>query len=114
MAPPTTLPLPPNTDKLLVPTPQVRGQWRVEGQATDGSPIAMGFSVNAPEAEATVVPLKEEELITLFGNKDFVQLADDAAGLERAMNIGMYGRGDLPLADAPDPDPCDVREPPGQ
>jgi hypothetical protein len=76
---------PATSDKLVVPMPQTLGQWVVDGKAPDGSDIHLGFSVNPPEAEATVVPLEEKELVGLFGSKDHVVLADDAASLKRAV-----------------------------
>jgi len=77
------LPAPTTSDKLVVPIPQKIGHWRVEGKAPDGSPVVMGFSVNAQEGEATVVPLEKKELVALFGSEENVQLAEDAKGLDR-------------------------------
>jgi hypothetical protein len=73
----------PNSDKLVIPSPQSRGQWRVEGKAADGSPVIMGFSVNVPEGESSLTPLEEKDLFAIFGSKDNVNLADDASSLKR-------------------------------
>ena len=75
--------VPPNSEKLVIPSPQSMGNWRVDGQAPDGSKVVMGFSVNVPESESTVVPLEEKDLNAIFGAKDNVNLADDAASLKR-------------------------------
>lgn len=90
LGPPTT------SDKLVVPTPQTRGHWLVDGKAPDGSDIHLGFSVNPPESEETVVPLEEKELVALFGSKENVQLADDAASLAKAVGITRVGREIFP------------------
>jgi hypothetical protein len=87
---------PPTSDKLVVPSRQTRGHWVVDGKAPDGSDIHLGFSVNPPESEATVVPLEEKELVSLFGAKENVQLADDAKSLERAVNNVRVGREIFP------------------
>ena len=75
--------VPANSDKLVVQSPQSRGQWRVEGKAPDGSPVVMGFSVNVPEGESALAPLEEKDLFSIFGSKDNVNLADDASSLKR-------------------------------
>ena len=85
-----------------MPTPQSIGQWKVEGKAPDGTAIVTGFSVNASEGEATVVPLEEKDFYTLFGTKvegsrdAKIFLADDAAGLIRDQMTGRYGREIFP------------------
>ncbi|HEY2159322.1 MAG TPA: BatA domain-containing protein [Isosphaeraceae bacterium] len=87
---------PATSDKLVVTTPQTLGHWVVDGKAPDGSNIHMGFSINAPESEATVVPLDEKELVVLFGAKENVQLADDAKSLERVVSTQRVGHEIFP------------------
>lgn len=77
---------PTGSDKLVVSAPGVVGQWRVEGKAPDGSPILLGFSVNPPESESTVVPLEEKDLVSLFGTKENYNLAEDARDLKRLVD----------------------------
>jgi len=81
----------PTADTLVVASPQKEGQWKVEGQAADGSKRRLGFSLNAPSTEAQVVALKPGDLDGLFGAKDRYQVADDPASLERAQSKGRYG-----------------------
>jgi len=81
----------PTADTLIVASPQKEGQWKVEGQAADGSKRRMGFSLNAPTTETQVVALKPGDLDGLFGAKDRYQVADDPASLERAQSKGRYG-----------------------
>ncbi len=76
---------PANSDKLVITTPQASGQWRVEGKTADGAAVIMGFSVNAPEAESTVVPLEEKDLLSLFGTKENYHLAEGPADLKRVV-----------------------------
>ena len=83
--------LPPTSEKLVVANPQVRGQWKVEGKARDGTPVLLGFSVNPPESETIVAPLAESELVTVFGAKENVRLAQDAEGLIREQRNGRVG-----------------------
>ncbi len=87
---------PATSDKLVVTTPQTLGHWIVDGKAPDGSDVHLGFSINAPESEATVVPLDEKELASLFGAKENVNLADDAKSLERAVKTGRVGHEIFP------------------
>jgi hypothetical protein len=91
-----TLPPPATSDKLVVPTPQTCGQWLVDGKAPDGSDVHMGFSVNPPESEETVAPLEEKELVSVFGAKENVQLADDATSLAKAVGMVRVGREIFP------------------
>lgn len=78
-------------DTLVVAAPQKEGQYKVEGQAADGSKRRLGFSLNPPAAESQLAPIKPENLAGLFGGKDRYQVADDPASLERAQNKGRYG-----------------------
>lgn len=87
---------PATSDKLIVPTPQTRGHWVVDGKSANGTDVHMGFSVNAPESEETVVPLEEKDLVSLFGAKEHVQLADDAASLAKAVGYIRVGHEMFP------------------
>ena len=91
------LSVPAASDILALGVPSKEGQWKVEGQATDGTKLKLGFSVNPPATESQVVPLKPEDLAGLFGGKDRYQVADDPAGLERAQSKGRFGFELFPL-----------------
>ncbi len=85
-----------NSDKLVVTSPQSRGQWKVTGKAPDGSAVVMGFSVNVSEAESTVVAIEEKDLVSIFGSKDNVYLADDVGSLNRIIERQHIGREIFP------------------
>ncbi|WP_435018884.1 BatA domain-containing protein [Tundrisphaera sp. TA3] len=91
LAPPAT------SDDLLIPSPASLGQWAVEGKAPDGTPVRMGFSVNAPQAESQVVALKPGELDAAFGGKEFYKVADNAQGLRDAQASGRVGTEIFPI-----------------
>ena len=88
---------PMTSDTLLVPAPSKEGQWRVDGKASTGSQMKMGFSVNVPSSETRLVALKENDLDGLFGGKDLYKIADDAASLDRAQKVGRYGNELFPF-----------------
>ncbi len=89
--PPDRLSPPADVDSLLVSSPQLAGQWSVEGQAGDGAKSRLGFSVNVAPAESLVVALKPNDLDGLFGGKDNYKLADSAEGLREAIARGRVG-----------------------
>ncbi len=86
----------PTQEKVPISSPQSIGQWKVTGKAPDGSAINMGFSVNVPESESTVVPLEENELISIFGSKENVHLAEDAKNWGELVNKVRIGREIFP------------------
>ena len=80
-----------NSDTITISSPQKEGQWRVEGVGADGGKTRLGFSVNVPESEASIVALKPNDLDGLFGGKDNYKLADSAEGLRDAIDKGRIG-----------------------
>jgi hypothetical protein len=84
--------VPLNTDKLIIPSPQTRGSWTVEGKAADGSDIKMGFSVNVPEGESTASSLEEKDLNAIFGTEENVHLVDDATRIKDFVDKIRVGR----------------------
>lgn len=84
-------------DALVIQAPPTLGQWTVEGKATDGSPVAMGFSINAPPAESQVVAIKPGELDPVFGGSEHYKVADSAEGLRRAQDMGRVGTEVFPI-----------------
>lgn len=91
------LSVPATSDSLAIAQPPKEGQWKVEGQAGDGTKLKLGFSINPPATESQVVALKPEALAGLFGDKDRYQVADDPAALERAQSKGRFGFELFPL-----------------
>ena len=87
----------PGSDVLLVPAPSREGQWRVDGKTATGSMMKLGFSVNVPTTESQVVALKPNDLDGLFGGKDNYKIADDAASLDRAQEVGRRGNELFPF-----------------
>jgi hypothetical protein len=77
------LAVPATAESLVVPGNQALGQWHVTGKTADGKDVVLGYSVNPSEGEEVIVPLEEKELFGIFGSKDGVKLAQDAASLER-------------------------------
>ena len=57
------------SDYLEIIAPQMLGQWTVMAKDADNRQTRLGFSLNPPRDESQFVPLKKEELDTIFGKE---------------------------------------------
>jgi hypothetical protein len=80
---------------LIVTSPNQLGHWTVTASGPEGAILTLGFSVNLPDSEMQLTPVKAAELDSMLG-QDKYALADELSGFKRVVDRVRYGREIFP------------------